>query len=250
MNSLLLPLVGLAFRYFHVHKRARHMKSDCQLRVFPSFPWLLLICASLCACSATGSIRDNFYHPADQSISKLPLKVALLVNDATKSQKFEITVKHYFTVVAHPGLTNAVKAELATLFAEVTVIDRIAQVKDQDIIATVHFDVHSETSEYEWKIRSQIKASFKDARTGFLVTDYHDEDKSPIMTAKYPHSFFGFLLSLTIILSPIAFQMQADSWVEPVLGDVEERLVKLIQGMSEALQSDRHLNAHASNLRN
>ena len=97
------------------------------------FPALMLLGLGLLlsACTFEGALRDQFYRPTGQTGGEIPLKVGLIVeeNEQTKLIRSNKDMIKY-DVKVHPGLTNAVAAELATVFKDVVVVKNAKQAGD------------------------------------------------------------------------------------------------------------------------
>lgn len=144
---------------------------------------LPVLCFLLSACVDThpiGSLGEHFHQSAPPSESPYPLKVAIVADEAIKSERavFRDHPCCLFTIMTHPGLINAVQAELATLFKEVRIIDNASQARDEDLLATVESSVESMGSSGGGlfggpdRLNSRLKVRFKDLKTGMPVTSY------------------------------------------------------------------------------
>ena len=87
-----------------------------------------LLVLALCACvnpPMTIPLGEHFYKPLPSQEAPFPLSVAIRVDETVKSPH------EYFVdkIILHPGLSNALQAELATVFKQVRLIDSSSQAK-------------------------------------------------------------------------------------------------------------------------
>jgi len=181
------------------------------------------------------SIGEHFYQPGMKSERPFPLKVAIIPDAEVKTEHINVGGQP-FTVNFHPGLINAVHAELATVFSEVTIIEESAQVKDADLLASVESRTEplSATSGFlvgSAQYLSRLKVRLKDAKTRTPVTNFTGESQYTLDWSKYApgHPF-----------APSAF-------VVGLKGDVEVQVSRLVRDMSAKFRDDRRLTAYIAN---
>ena len=78
------------------------------------FRFFLLACmigSISAACTYTGALHENFYRPQHIYDQKLPIKVAMVQNKRTKSQRFIYSGDYNVDIALYPGLIKAVKNE-------------------------------------------------------------------------------------------------------------------------------------------
>ena len=207
--------------------------------------WALICAVGLgsTACTATGGIRENFYVPSSQDVQKLPLRVALVTDSAMKSQR--LTLRNMMRgdtieVNLHPGLINAVRSELAAVFQDVTIVESAKQAKEQDLLAIPNLSFE-QTDPLGGAFKSQIKITFKDIRSGTLVTSYDQ-----IAVRMIPQPSGGEVLgqaamagaSLGLLL-PLALHQQANSQLERATQSMEEGIALSLRAISADIQGDR-----------
>lgn len=207
--------------------------------------WVLICAVGLgnTACTATGGIRENFYLPSSQDVQKLPLRVALVTDSAMKSQR--LTLRNMMRgdtieVNLHPGLINAVRGELAAVFQDVTIVESAKQAKEQDLLAIPSLSFE-QTDPLGQAFKSQIKLTFKDIRSGTLVTSY---DQTAVRMIPPPGGgevagqavMAGASLGL---LLPLALHQQANSQLERTTLSLEEGIAQSLRTISSDIQGDR-----------
>ncbi len=94
----------------------------------------LLLGAS--ACGFDGAVRDQFFQPSGTG-DKLPLRVAVYDNGTLNPAPIKFGIFGEHEVALAPGIPNAVKAELASLFQDVTFATDPQQAGQKDLIVKI-----------------------------------------------------------------------------------------------------------------
>jgi len=180
------------------------------------------LCFVLSACSTSGSLGEHFHKPTPSSESPYPLKVALIADEAIKSERIAI---EGVRIIAHPGLINAVQAELATLFKDIRIVDSPNQAKDEDLVVTVESSVEQLGSGggvygAPPQLNSRLKVRFKDLKAGMPVTSYTSDG---VIALRRP--FWNYKESVP---------------------EIEEHLAQQMREMSAKLRNDRKLAAYVA----
>ncbi len=214
--------------------------------------WSLLFVSLLLshtACSVSGAIRDNFHQAGESPVRKLPLKVGLLLDDKLKAQHLIVPGRPggEIDVDLYPGVFNALRAELANTFEEVTVFEGRAQTKGEDLLGFVTSTYEPEGTTFALAgLRCKIELVLKDAQTGVLVGKYKAETRfPPSLAGGGTAGLGGLIVALTVGLGwPLAARMENATALENFVPQIEQRTSDLVREIAAEVQTDRQLMAY------
>lgn len=194
---------------------------------------LLLGLAAIGLSACSGTIKPGFYSPT-QTGQRLPMRVALLDDHGLHPQPYDYRPSGgtgTFTLTLEPEFSNAIKAEMASLFDSVTVVPNAMQAKDHDLIAQVSSSFQSGQARISLALLMPDSAEFV----------HRTETSSPIKaycnsSCKASAFFTGFTLFL---LSPITIPAMIEGQIEPTRTSIEEATrATLIKFGNEIRSSD------------
>jgi hypothetical protein len=204
----------------------------------PRFYILLCVVAVTCsACTYKGAIRDDFYLPAARQDQKIPRKVVV---DWDKSiQVLHMTPVIYADIDLNPGLANAVKAELATVFEEVIWADDIRRSKESDLLAYVSANIVQRG--FGRSYACQVNVALSDARSKNLISNFGSAAPIEIGT---PGGVYASMLLTVASLGmafPGLFEFAADSYGTRAIELLEARLPEIVRTIVADIRSKRKL---------
>jgi hypothetical protein len=211
------------------------------------FLMLALVLLTGSACTFEGALRDQFYQPKGQTGGEIPLKVGLIVDESEQAKLIRSgkdIIK--YDIKAYPGVTNAMVAELATLFKEVVVVKNARQAGDASLLAYVTFEANENMAH---TFSCQITLKLQDAQTRMTVANYqHSENVALGLSGG---AFAGaFLTGFTLFLgAPIFMPMAANSQGEHAVETFEAKIPGMIRRVTSDVGSDQRIAAFASGVR-
>jgi hypothetical protein len=211
--------------------------------------------AGLTACTYNGVVKKDLYQPAVLDQQKLPVKVALVIDQKAKSQQFDLSQGVYtwhVVVDAYDVLRNALRAELANTFDEVKLVDEPGKVDKADLVASVGFDITGMGGggggfgAQQAGLDARIDVVFKDAKSKLVVA------KLSRSTGLSPNTMNGtiFLCHMLTFLSlgvlaPVGIPCMTNSAGEEAMDAVEKKLPSLIKALASEVESDNRIVMYA-----
>lgn len=202
------------------------------------------LCIVLCvvefggsACTYTGAIRDDFYRPVAQQDQKIPRKVVL---DWDKSRKvLRMTPVISLDIDLNPGLVNAVKAELSTVFEEVTMMDDSRRLTDSDLLAYVSANIVQ--SGFGRSYTCHVNVALSDARSKKLISNF--ENAAPIEIGTPGGAYSAMLLTVASLgmAFPGLYEFAAESYGTRAIDQLEAKLSEIIRMIAADIRSKRKL---------
>ncbi|HYM36778.1 MAG TPA: hypothetical protein VES96_00085, partial [Nitrospiraceae bacterium] len=206
-----------------------------------------LLLATGSACTFEGALRDQFYRPAGQTGGEIPLKVGLIVdeNEQTKLIRSGKDIIKY-DVKMNPGFTNAMAAELATVFKEVVVVKNARQAGDAGLLAYASFEA-TEDAPHNFTCRIELK--LQDPQARLTVASYQHSERVGIGLSGGAVAG-AFLTGFTLFAgAPIFMPMAAQSQGEHAVEVFEAKLPAIIRRVTGEIGSDQRIVAFASGAR-
>ena len=177
---------------------------------------LLIGLATIGLGACSGTIKPGFYSPT-QTGQRLPLRVALIDDQGLHPQPYDYRPSGgtgTFTLTLEPEFSNAVKAELASLFDSVTIVPDAKQAKDHDLIAQVSSSFQS------GQAKISLALLMPDSTEPVHRTETSSAIKAYCNSSCGAAAFFtGFSLFL---LSPITIPAMIEGQIEPTRAGIEE----------------------------
>lgn len=158
---------------------------------------VVLSAGLLSACTSRYAVRSDFYSPTARP-AKLPVKVAVLSEPALPE---EVRVGDPFCksrIALEPGLRNALKSMLETVYERVEFAPTAAQAGDADYFVRVGPDAPS-----------AIELAFEDPKTGRTVATYREPGEDARFT-KYGLGATIALGLIVVIIFPITAAILPD----------------------------------------
>lgn len=200
------------------------------------------------ACTYTGALHENFYRPQHIYDQKLPIKVAMVQNKKTKSQRFIYSGDYNVDIALYPGLINAVKNELATQFEDVRVIDDPFKAEPEELLAFVEFTA-VEVSRNPWNghvvYDTRLKLVFVGKQSRFPILQYQHSHRGTYTAgaeADAAASLTGFSLFL---LSPITIPWTTNAFGRHTTELLENTVELHLQAISDDIRNDARLLAYS-----
>lgn len=201
----------------------------------------------LSACTYHGALRDDFYKSKSEVGQKYPYKVAVLVDDHTKSVTFEVPPAFGMDVNFYQATSKALQQELQTAFEQVFVVETKAKAKDYDILALANVDVVSNASlgatpSYEIKLDLVLK----DIRGGVVLAKESQSKRVPDNRASSGQFWACNLLQAfsLFLLSPIATPCMTDAIGDVIMEEVEKEMPHMVQALVADVQTDGRVAAY------
>jgi hypothetical protein len=201
----------------------------------------------LSACTFEGALKDQFYRPTGQTGGEIPLKVGLIVdeNEQAKLIRSSKDIIKY-DIKAYPGVTNAMAAELATLFKDVVVVKNAKQAGDAALLAHVTFEA---TENMPHTFSCQINLKLQDAQTRMTVANYQHSENVAIGLSGGAMAG-AFLTGFTLFAgAPVFMPMAANSQGEHAVEVFEAKIPGMIRRVTSDIGSDQRITAFASGMR-
>jgi hypothetical protein len=166
--------------------------------------------AALGLSACTGTLKPNYYSPT-QTGERLPMRVALLDDAGLHPQPYEWGS---FALKIDPEFSNAVKAELSSLFQEVTLVTDPRQIKEEDLLAKVSTSFNSRNATVS------LALLMPGAEEELVRSQTSSQIKGGCNSSCGAAAFLtGFTL---FILSPITIPIMIDGQIEPTQTSIEE----------------------------
>lgn len=197
------------------------------------------------ACTMTGALREDFYQPDSQHEHKLPLRVVLIPDRTLASQRFVATygATNGIDIALDPGVMNAVKKELATIFELVNSVSGKVDPGQSDAIAFVRFSLAGGGSDY-WTGRTEYDARMevllKDAQSKSMISRF---ERSSRLVYTPPSTPVAMALSIfpPLILWPVTLPWISYSMEEHAEQILERDIGGLVQTIADDIRQDKTL---------
>ena len=163
-----------------------------------------------------GALHPDFYQPIPGPADKMPLTVALMVDETVKS--YHHPGGEMVDISLQPHVTNAVRKELENLFKGVTLVADRHEAKHEDLVALLKLTDNFGES-------YSIKLTFSDRQTQKPVVTFFSETSAP----KMPE----------VVWMPHFANLARDVFVP----GYEAATTKLVREISRNIQSDHRLAA-------
>lgn len=202
------------------------------------------------ACSVSGTIRENFHQASEAPPRKLPLKVGLFPDKQT-TQRLSVGAAGTIDIELQPGVFNAVKAELANTFEEVTVLEGPGKAKDEDLvgIVSVRYSVAAGSPMGGAMAAAgagavcKISVALREAKTGIPVGKYDGEGgfswEGP--SGGSIAAYFAISLPTLSLGIPLGLRVMNNSQLDSNIPHVEECTTQVVQELSSNIQHDHQL---------
>ncbi len=197
---------------------------------------LCLICVGSAACTFKGAIRENFYQPAPQQDQKIPRKVVV---DWDKSiQELRMTPVIYADINLNPGLANAVRTELATVFEEVVLMDA-GRPNEGDLLAYVSATIVK--SGFGRSYTCRVTLALSDARSKKLISNF--ESSAPIEVGTPGGVYASMLLTAASLglAFPGLYEFAAESYGTRAIEQLEAKLPEIVRAIAADIRNKRKL---------
>jgi len=198
---------------------------------------LCVVAFGCSACTYKGAIRDDFYPPVAQQDQKIPRKVVV---DWDKSiQVLRMTPVIYADIDLNPGLANAVKTELATVFEEVALMDDARRSKEGDLLAYVSATIVQ--SGFGRSYTCQITVALSDARSKKLISNF--ASSAPIEVGTPAGVYTSMLLTVASLgmAFPGLYEFAAESYGTRAIEQLEAKLPEIVRAIAAEIRSKRKL---------
>ena len=210
--------------------------------------------AGLTACTYSGVVKKDLYQPVVLDQQKLPVKVALVVDQKAKSQQFDLSQGVYtwhVVVDAYDVIGNAVRAELANLFEDVKLVEDPGKADKADLVASVGFDITGMgggggLGAQQSGLDARIDVVFKDVTSKLVVA------KLSRSTGLSPNTMNGtiFLCHMLTFMSlgalaPVGIPCMTNSAGEEAMEAVEKKLPSLIKALASEVEGDNRIVMYA-----
>ena len=200
----------------------------------------IVLCVVAVACSACttykGAVRDDFYPPAAQQGQKIPRKVVV---DWDKSSKvLQMTPVISADIDLNPGLANAVRTELATVFEEVALMDA-RQPKEGDLLAYVSATIVK--SGFGRSYICQVALALSDAHSNKVIANF--ESSAPIEVGTPGGVYASMLLTAASLgmAFPGAYEFAAEAYGTRAIEQLEAKLPEIVRTIAAEIRNKRNL---------
>nr|MBI3612592.1 caspase family protein [Nitrospirota bacterium] len=215
--------------------------------------WFLVMVGLLVtntACSVSGAIRENFHQVGEAPPRKIPLKVGL-VPDKLATQRLSAGATGTIDIELQPGVFNAVKAELANTFAEVTVLEGAGKAKDEDLVGIVSMrysvaggnPMGGAMAAAGSGAICKISVALREAKTGIPIGKYDGEGgfswEGP--SGGSIAAYFAISLPTLALGIPLGLRVMNNSQLDNNIPHVEECTTQVVQELSSNIQNDHQL---------
>ncbi len=211
---------------------------------------LVCLLVSTTACSVSGTIRDNFHQAGEAPPRKIPLKVGL-VPDKQTTQRLSVGAMGTIDIELQPGVFNAVRAELANTFEEVTVLESPGKTKDEDLVGIVSMRYSVSAGNPMGGAMAaagagavcKISVALREAKTGIPVNKYDGEGgfswEGP--SGGSIAAYFAISLPTLALGIPLGLRVMNNSQLDNNIPHVEECTTQVVQELSSNIQNDHQL---------
>jgi len=194
----------------------------------------VIVGTAACA-SFQGALRTQFYEPPAQG-PKIPLRVALVTDEAFKSQRLTGPAKggpESVSIALDPGLTNAISATLAALFEEVNVVE------SRNRLSGVKFVVTPKT---EIRVNQPIKITLAlhdpDALPPVATYEASVEPNWRATEAREAVSAIAAGLSAGVLI-PVLVQQDTEARGKSYIEQIEAAIAKALGVISSRIRDDQ-----------
>ena len=197
------------------------------------------------ACTMTGALREDFYQPDSQHEHKLPLRVVLIPDRTLASQRFVATygASNGIDIALDPGVMNAMKRELATVFELANSVSDKVEPEQSDAIAYVRFSLTGGGSDYwtgrtEYSVRMEVL--LKDAQTKSMISKF---ERSGRFAYTPPPTPVAMALSIfpPFMLWPVTLPWISYAMEEHAKKILERDIGGLVQAISDDIRQNKAL---------
>lgn len=203
---------------------------------------LFLLILGLFACSHkyNGVIASDFHETTGHKfVERIPVKVGLVQDTKVKKAKFKTKSETgTININLHPGLINAIKTELETIFDEVTVLDNAGQRRNEQFLISPKFAPTHEISSYSCTI--QLTLLFKDTKyepvvkfVNYRTITYEDRQAKNIFIAS------GACVPLVPISGPVLWHRIGERETDLAIAKLEDGITYMLKGISHDILSNR-----------
>ena len=217
------------------------------MKTFHLWTILCVIGVGSAGCS-TVNVRLDSYKPEPPSYQKIPLKVAVVVDRKTKPHPIEFNQIMYNVTVnvdMEPGFSNAIKAELESIFQEATMVEDSRQAKESDLLVFPNLKI-KEVSMVGFDVR--VELSLREGQSRALVSKF---ERAETVSAKPPGSVMAgaAVTGGTLFLgAPITLPMMASAHGEKIAEDLQGAIPPMIKSVMKDVADDRNLLVYARTL--
>jgi hypothetical protein len=201
-------------------------------------------------------VKKDLYKPAVADLQKLPVKVAMVIDQKAKAQQFDLSQGIYtwhVVVDAYDALSQTLQVELANIFEDVKQVAEPGKADRADLIALVGFDITGMGggaggfgAQGAGGLDARLEVLFKDAKSKLVVAKLNRS------TGLSPNTMNGtiFLCHMLTFLSlgalaPVGVPCMTNSAGEEAMDAVHQKLPSLIKGLASDVESDSRLVAYA-----
>lgn len=193
---------------------------------------ILLLATNACS----GTLTPGYFRPT-AGPEKLPLRVVLLDDTGLHPQPYEYKVPGgfggTFTLTLEPEFSNAVTAEVASLFQDVKLAADSKQMDGEDLIAKASSSFHSERATLSLALL--LPGSEEELVRSETSNPIEIQCNSSCGAAAF---FTGFSLGL---LSPITIPMMSEGQIEPTRTSIEQTTATMLHAFDKLIRSNKGL---------
>ena len=211
------------------------------------FLMLALVLLTGSACTFEGALRDQFYRPTGQTGGEIPLKVGLIVDESEETKLIRSSKDMIkYDVKMNPGFTNAMAAELATVFKEVVIVKNAKQAGDAGLLIYASFEA---TEDAPHNFTCRIELRLQDPQARLTVANFQHSERVAIGLSGGAMAG-AFLTGFTLFAgAPIFMPMAAQSQGNHAVEVFEAKLPAIIRRVTGEIGSDQRIIAFASGSR-
>ena len=207
---------------------------------------LVLSCTAACG-TFQAELRPQFYEPRAATGAKIPLKVALVTDDAFKAQRLVAAGQagaNTYSIALNPGLANAITAELAGVFEEVSVVESRNR-------ATAAAFVLVPTVDLRVGEPLKLALTFHDPQALPPVVTYDAAAPPDWHATQARETVSAVLAGLSVgVLIPVLLQQDIEARGKSYLEQIEMAIGKALGVIAAKIRDDQpRLVAHASGQR-
>ena len=198
-------------------------------------------------CTYNAAMRNDFYKPAPQIEQKLPVKLGLVVDQATKSQRFDVVQGVYtwhMDFDVYGALGKAMQAELSNLFEDVVIVEGPEASAKTPMLGLVSLDT---TSMGMSSAEARLNLTLKDAKTKAVIGKFSRTGNFDPEAMNGTVFTCHMVLFLTLgVTAPITVPCMTNSAGQHALEALEKKLPSLIHTMYSEVSGDSRVVAYAT----
>jgi hypothetical protein len=211
----------------------------------------LFLVLGLSACTYKSTLRNDFYNSSSyESVEKIPLKIGLIQSSRVKTLKFnsEFGKDQRANINYFPGIIGAIKAELETIFNEVTLFDHPAQAKEELLVYPVieYEQTSSKHLSGAADYKTEFKLLFKEKNNSNVISQYSASPYNVEIRCKTGCQVLRVMTDFSCFtLSPITFPLDTFITGYDIKQQLKDGISGQIKEISEQILSDKNLLAYA-----